>query len=60
MKKIVLYVRHLCSNATRLVPVLAAALVVASLLISCGGSPDDHTGANWILIIILVLCWLKG
>lgn len=38
------------------VPVLVLALV---LLTSCG-SNGDHTGENWLLLIGLLLCWLKG
>lgn len=38
-------------------PVLMLALL---LLSSCGGNPEDHTGENWLLLIGLMLCWLKG
>ncbi len=59
-EKAMYHLRNICANATRLLPVLAVVFAIATLLISCGGDPDDHTGENWILLIGLLLCWLKG
>lgn len=59
-KSVISHLRHICANASRLIPVLAVAITIATLCVSCGGCPDDHTGENWILLIALLLCWLKG
>mgnify|MGYP003571326960 CR=1 FL=1 len=32
---------------------------ICLMLTSCDGS-GDNTGENWILAILLLLCWLKG
>ena len=35
--------------------------LVALLLMSCsGGGGVDHTAENWLMLIGLLLCWLKG
>jgi len=39
---------------------IAIPMLVLALFTSCGNSPDDHTGENWLLLIGLLLCWLKG
>ena len=30
------------------------------LLLSSCDSGGDHTGENWLMLICLLLCWLKG
>ncbi len=35
-------------------------LMAMLLFVSCGGNPEDHTGENWLLLLGLILCWLKG
>ena len=59
-KNVYYHLRQLFSNATRFLPLVAAAIAIVTLCTSCGSNPDDHTGENWILAIGLLLCWLKG
>lgn len=43
------------------VPMYVGILIGCMVLFaSCSGNPDDHTGENWLLLIGLLLCWLKG
>lgn len=34
--------------------------VLALVLLSSCDSAGDHTGENWLMLIGLLLCWLKG
>lgn len=43
-------------TALYLLPLLALCM----LFTSCGSDPSDHTGENWLMLIGLILCWLKG
>lgn len=38
------------------------ALFLIGLLVACncGGGEDDGTGMNWFLLILVMVCWLKG
>lgn len=60
LSRVLYHLRHICASPIRMIPVVALLLTIATLFISCGGNPDDHTGENWLLLIGLLLCWLKG
>ena len=44
----------------QMLPLYITIPVLALLLLSSCGSSGDHTGENWILLIVLMLAWLKG
>ena len=47
-----------------IISVVVALIFVIVLISTCTGScssnPDDHTGENWLLLILLLLLYLKG
>lgn len=57
---IAVYVAHKwLARPQRLPMYIIIPILALVLLTSCGGD-GDHTGENWLLLIGLLLCWLKG
>lgn len=57
----IVYVCRKWLTMAQMLPVyIIVPLLALVLLSSCGSNPEDHTGENWLLLIGLMLCWLKG
>lgn len=47
-------------NKKKIITAIAVAALVIMSLTACDGGGEDNSGANWLMIILVVLCWLKG